>query len=121
MELALHRLRIEIIFMVRRLLHAHGLAFGLATAVLIFSVIFLIVGILRVVEFHGHGFSPRKLKMMMSAHVVGVILFSAAMALFGLDIYAVHLQITGAILFSSLAFLLPVHIYLGLLRRVRTR
>jgi hypothetical protein len=107
--------------MVLRFSHAQGVDFWTTLAVLIFSLVFFGVGITRVVEFKGIGLSSTKRSIFTIAHIIGCLLFSLALMLLAIDVTKLRLDIMGVLVGVSLALLFPVHIYLGLLRRIHLR
>jgi hypothetical protein len=90
----------------------------------VFAVLFFGVGCTRYVEFTNVGFKELTRKLLITAHFIGCFLFSAAMVLVATD-QNVHdpdperKKITYVVFASSLAILFPVHIYLGIKRRIR--
>ena len=87
-------------------------------AILGFTAIFLVVGIARVVEIHVFRFSKLKLYTFILLHVLGVLLFAAALGLMAIDTKNIYRTIMSFLFFSGVLILFPMHIYLGLLRRV---
>lgn len=111
----------ELVLMARGAFSAHGAVFWQMIAVLVFALVFLILGFYRVVEFNGLDLPPRLRRILIALHLTGVTFFAAATALFGIDVLSMHLAYTGAILGIALVFLLPVHIYINLVRRIRLK
>jgi hypothetical protein len=88
--------------------------------------VFLAGGISRVVELSNIGIKGRARRALMVAHVIGCVLFSAVFVVLGLDFRAgmtgnEHSGLVGAFLAASLAILFPVHIYVGIKRRITIR
>jgi hypothetical protein len=87
-------------------------------ALYVFSLAFLVAGITRVAEFSGVGIKDALRRVLMVAHVIGCVLFSGVFALLGID---EHSGLIGPFLAASLIILFPVHIYLGIKRRIAIR
>ncbi len=98
--------------------HAHGQPFWTSLVLLLFALIFLAVGILRVVEFQGLGFTRKRLRFLAIFHVLGCLLFSATIADLALDMYQLFPLIKGALFSASILILFPLHIYVALRRRI---
>jgi hypothetical protein len=91
----------------------------LTIVLLLFAVAFLVIGVVRAVEFKGLGFSRAKLTLLISVHVVGCLLFSAAICLAALDPLAAHRIMMNILFFTGLACLFPGQIHIAFLRRQR--
>jgi uncharacterized membrane protein len=91
----------------------------LVFAVVAFAAVFLVVGIFRVVEFTDIGLKPATQYTLMAAHVVGCILFSMALALTEWQILPDQKKITSCLFFGGVLLLFPIHIYLGIKRKIR--
>jgi hypothetical protein len=109
-------------------LHSADVAFGNSNeqiwqcyGAVAFTLIFFSVGLYRIVEFFGLGLKPRLQKALIGLHVVGLVFFSLATLLFGIDSKSLHTTLVGVILGLSMLCLLPTHIYINLIRRVRLR
>jgi uncharacterized membrane protein SirB2 len=83
----------------------------------LFAIVFLVVGILRTVELSEVEMTRNQRRFAVLAHVIGTILFAAAIALVAIDTHQVEKSFTHAFFLFGLALLFPVHIYLGLKRR----
>ena len=116
--MTLHRMLRPLTFLLRRLNGAHGAPYWTAVGMVLFAVIFVGVGLVRIVEFNGYGFGRLFKTLLICLHICGCGLFAAALALFGLDSAMVYTSTTGILLGTGLLLLAPIHIYLGLLRRV---
>jgi hypothetical protein len=86
-----------------------------------FAVVFVCVGVIRVVEFGDLGLKTPVRIALVIAHLVGCLLFACAISLLGIDVKREHMTLMSYLLFPGLGILLPVHIYLGLKRRIKTR
>lgn len=107
--------------MVHQFLQSSGLPFWQGCAVILFAAVFFVVGIYRVVEFSGLGLKPGVRRFLIVLHLIGVFFFSLAGVFFGLDVTGRHLSDTGLLLGIAMILLLPTHIYINLIRRVRLR
>jgi hypothetical protein len=94
-----------------------GIFWG-AIAGIVFALAFFGVGVYRVVEFSGLGLNPTKRVVLTVGHVLGCLLFSSSIAVLGIDSKRELHQITGTLLFSGMLVLFPIHIYVGLKRRI---
>jgi hypothetical protein len=93
----------------------------LSILLLAMSAAFLVVGLSRIVEFEGLGLGKIVKPILIVTHIFGCFLFAAAMALFAIDVHKAHTQTIAWLLAPALIILLPVHIYLGLKRRIKIR
>jgi hypothetical protein len=89
--------------------------------VVIFSVAFVVVGVLRVVEFTDLGLRNRIKIPLIAAHLVGCVLFALSLVLLGVDVRHAYGKLMGYLLLPSLALLLPVHIFIALKRRIKAQ
>jgi len=83
----------------------------------LFAIAFLVGGIFRIVEFNDVTMTRGQRRFAIVAHVLGCILFSAAIALGSIDTHQDEKAFTMGFFIFSLAFLFPVQIYLNLKRR----
>jgi hypothetical protein len=91
-----------------------------ATVVLLlFAVAFVVIGVMRTVEFRGLGIPGGRLALFVSAHLLGCLVFSAAICLAAVDVTAAHRVWMNILFFSGLALLFPGQIYIAFLRRQR--
>jgi hypothetical protein len=104
-----------------RMLPHDALKDPLTLALLAFAGIFLVVGFLRVVEIRVFHFSPWKERSLIAVHLLGVLFFSLALALLAANPQGAEREWMTRAFVSGFFLLFPLHIYLGLLRRVRTR
>ena len=88
---------------------------------LVFALVFLVGGMMRIVEFNGLGLGRFLKPTLIAAHILGCLLFSSAIALAGIDIHQERPMYMRVFILSSLGILLPVHIFLGLKRRIALR
>ncbi len=93
----------------------------LCGGLLIFSLAILSVGISRIVEFHGLGLSPLRIRILSVMHVFGCIALALGMALVGIDTDKLHLVGLSFLMGFALIILFPIHIYIGLLRRIKLK
>jgi hypothetical protein len=90
-------------------------------AILVFSVIFLVVGLFRVVEFSGIGLGKNTRRVLIGLHVLGCFIFAAAMVFSALDFHGEYKTVKTAFFLGGIGLLFPIHIFLGLKRRIRLR
>jgi uncharacterized membrane protein SirB2 len=83
----------------------------------LFAIVFLVVGILRTVELSEVQMTRNQRRFAVLAHVLGTILFAAAIALVAIDTQQVEKSFTHAFFLFGLALLFPVHIFMALKRR----
>ena len=107
--------------MVARFARSTGSDFAQGVAILIFAGVFLVVGIVRIVEFQDKGFSTFKRRTLTTLHLLGTVIACLAMALFALDVHATHTHEVGFLVGAAFVLLLPTHIYLALIRRIKLR
>lgn len=81
------------------------------------AIVFLVGGIFRVVELNDVPMTRGQKRFASVAHVLGCILFSAALALLSVDIDHAEKKFTYGFFLFGLAFLFPVQIFLNLKRR----
>lgn len=84
-----------------------------------FAVVFMLVGILRVVEIRASGISRKWQLILIPLHVIGCVFFAAAIVLVGLDTTGELKFLTSVCFFIGVAILFPMHIFLALKRRIR--
>jgi len=90
-----------------------------AAALLVFAIVFFGVGVFRITEFEGIGLARRTRLSFCVAHIIGCILFSWAVGLLAIDPGKVHRTLMTVIFFSAIVILFPLHIYVGLRRKIR--
>lgn len=88
---------------------------------LVLSLVFFGGGVSRIVEFTGVGLSGRIMSLFRIIHILGCLCFSSSMALMSVDVHEHHRGAIGALFFSSLVLLLPIHLFTGLKRRIRLK
>jgi hypothetical protein len=92
---------------------------AMTIALYVFAVLFFVVGVSRVVEFSNIGIKTGVKRVLVAAHVVGCALFCGVFVAFARETRPTTL--VGALLGASLAILFPVHIYVGIKRRITIR
>jgi hypothetical protein len=88
---------------------------------LVFSVLFLIGGITRIVEFSGLGLGRILRPILIAAHLVGCALFSSSMVVLAYDVTETRKTLVAILFFSGVGLLLPIHIFVGIKRRIKLR
>lgn len=121
MTYAIHRFLRNTQLMFARLPQLHGPALWLIIALLTFALLFLVIGLTRIVEFKGLGLSYRRRTILTALHILGCITFSLMFVLFAIDINKTYSDLLAGLLISSLILLFPIHIYAGILRNIRLR
>ena len=104
-----------------RLLHADWATQASTLALVVIALVFLVVGMARWVEFLDFGFSKMRRSILIVIHLVGCLVLAMAFAVQAVDLDKQFSNIGMGLLASALVLLFPIHIYLGLLRRIRTR
>lgn len=92
-----------------------------AIGLILFAVVFLGVGIWRIVEFSGLGIPEMKRMSLVSFHLMGCLFFSVALVIIALDhreAYRIH---STTLFVLSIIQLFPVHIYTAIKRRALQR
>ena len=117
--LSLHHIWRNLRFVAYRAMHAQGLPLALSIIGVLFALVFFVIGVTRVVEFRDLGFSKAKVWIFSALHLIGVTLFAASMMLFGADTGRSQMELNGWMLLPAIAILLPLHIYVNVIRRVR--
>ena len=86
-------------------------------AVMTFSLIFMVVGIYRIVEFNHIGLRESRRKILITLHIIGVSLFAVAMGLqaFNFDIDRRNLMF--ACFVAALIFIAPGQFTIGMIRK----
>ncbi len=92
-----------------------------SVALLLVSLMFLLVGASRWVEFLDFGFSPLRRRVLIAIHLVGCVVFGLAFAIEAIDLDKKYSNVGMGLLASALVLLFPIHIYTGLLRRIKLR
>lgn len=104
-----------------RVMHADAKTMYGSYAMLAVSLMFLIVGCMRWVEFLDFGFSKTRRTILIIMHLVGCVVLAMAFSLEAMDIDKRFNNVGMGLLASALVLLFPIHIYLGLLRRLRLK
>ena len=94
---------------------------GTQIGILVLAVVFLIGGISRIVEFSGIGLTKRQKSIFIALHILGCLLFSVSMVIAALDTRQSYKAFMTSLFFSALLIFFPVHIYVGLKRRIKIR
>jgi phosphate starvation-inducible membrane PsiE len=85
----------------------------------VFAAVFFVVGIFRVVEFKAAGISGFQRAFLIPLHIIGCGLFTACIVLLAIDPAQEHKKMMVWFFFSAILLLFPIHIYVGLKRRIR--
>jgi hypothetical protein len=88
---------------------------------LIFAIVFLLLGSLRVSEFSGIGLRKRTQVLLAVIHVFGTLLFSMALGLLALDIERVLQNVISVCFVLGVFILFPLHIYAAVRRRLHVK
>jgi hypothetical protein len=91
----------------------------LKIALIIFAVLFFIVGLFRVVEFKAAGVSERARRFLIPLHVLGTLLLSGAMLVFAMDERQLQQKILLWLFFGGVGILCPLHIYVAIKRKIK--
>lgn len=81
------------------------------------AILFLTVGISRIVEFRGLGLPARRRQILTSLHITGCLFFALALVLFGIDADHSVTVLTTEAMGLALVILLPIHFYLFKIRK----
>jgi hypothetical protein len=119
--MSLHGLFREIELASFRAFHSGTMTLIETIALLVVSLLFLAVGISRWVEFQDYGFSRIRKVVLIIMHLVGCVALAMAFAIQAVDLDRRFSAAGMGFLASALVLLFPIHIYLGLLRRVKSR
>src|ERR1700757_5266709 len=90
-------------------------------ALLIFAVVFFVVGVLRIVEFKAAGISEGVRWILIPLHVLGCAAFSGSIALLALGMDQTHRTWMTGLFFSAVFLLFPIQIYVGIKRRIQSK
>jgi hypothetical protein len=88
-------------------------------ALIAFAVAFILVGVLRVVEFKAVGLSRIQERILIPLHFIGCIGFAAATVMLAIDESGVHHRAMTFLFFGSVLVLFPIHIFINIKRRIR--
>src|SRR3978361_2301283 len=88
-------------------------------ALIVFAVIFFIVGVFRIVEFKEAGISKFQRLFLVPLHISGCAVFAGAIALLGLDPGQKHMTLMTILFFSGFLLLVPIHIYVAIKRKIK--
>ena len=86
-------------------------------SILVFSLIFLIVGISRRIELKGIGLKPNTLKLLQILHISGCFLFSASLILAAINLHQDCQTLTFTTFVVSMVFLAPGQFRIGMAKR----
>ena len=89
-------------------------------AVLVFTIVFLIVGLLRYVEIGAADIFGTKKIVLIGLHFIGCFLFAGALALLAIDPDQKQIFWMRILFFGGMMILFPVHIYVGIKRKIKT-
>ena len=112
----LQQLRVEFFIS----LSPHSDNFYTALLMLTFSFAFLAVGVVRLVEWQGVGFSKIKRFSFCILQVIGSVCTSLGFAIFAIDPHGLHKTLLTALIGVGFLTLFPIQIYLALVRRVKS-
>ena len=110
----------EIHLMLYRVFHADAATKYGSLAMLLISILFIVVGASRWVEFLDFNFSTLRRSVLIFIHLVGCVVLGLAFAIQAIDLDKKFSNIGMGLLASAFVLLFPIHIYIGLLRRVRS-
>jgi len=85
--------------------------------VLLFAIAFLVVGVLRTVEFKGIGLEERTRRLLIALHLCGCILFTLALVLGVMNVFQDQRKIMFGLFVGSMLFLAPGQFMIGVRRR----
>ena len=88
-----------------------------AIAIVLFAIAFFIVGIYRTVEFSSIGLRSTQKKVYLSLHVIGCLLFSAAMILGAINLHEDRRTLMFSTFIAAMIFLAPGQFKIGMVRR----
>lgn len=88
-------------------------------AVLAFAAIFMVTGILRVVEFKAAGINSFQRKFLIPLHILGCIAFAASLALAVIDPEQHYKMWMTILFFTGVLILFPTHIYVAIKRKIK--
>jgi len=114
-----HNFSIQIQIMFHRVLHSDDVTMYSSFGLILLALIFMIAGATRYVEFLDFGFSKLRRSLLIFAHIAGCMALGLAFSLQGLDLDKKFSELGMGLLASALVLLFPIHIYIGLLRRIR--
>ncbi len=86
-----------------------------------FAIVFLIVGIMRVVEFSGLNLSKFQKCIFIPAHIIGCFLFSSVAALITVDTHGIYRSLMNSFFAAGIVILFPIHIFIGIKRRIKIK
>ena len=86
-------------------------------AILVFALAFLVVGVLRTVEFSSIGLKPTQKKIYIGLHLIGCLFFAASMVLGAINIHEDQRTVMFVTFIIAMAFLAPGQFKIGMLRR----
>jgi len=92
---------------------------GMMYGLLAFAAVFIIVGVLRVVEISAAGLRPLWRRILIPLHVVGCLCFAGAIVLLAIDETGSARIWTSSLFYAGVMILFPLHIFLAIKRRIR--
>lgn len=87
-------------------------------ALLAFAAVFMGVAVSRIVEFRVPNISVRQRMLLIPLHLIGSALFTGAIVLLAIDPAQERKALMRALFFGAVLTLCPLHIYLGLKRKI---
>jgi hypothetical protein len=90
-------------------------------ALLVFAIVFWVIGSLRVSEFNNIGLSKNAKAGLGAIHLIGTALFSIALGLLALDIEHAFNNLISYSFVIAVFILFPLHIYIAIRRRLHAK
>jgi uncharacterized membrane protein len=88
-----------------------------SVTIVVFAVVFVIVGLLRVVEFKDVGLPPKKRCWLVALHIAGTLLLGTAFFVSSLKVNHLHQGIMFGCFVGALVFIAPGQFTLGMIHR----
>ena len=89
----------------------------LPVSILVFALVFLIVGLTRIVEFNGLGLSVIRRRIFMVLHVIGCLFFTSAFVLGAVNLHQDERKWMFGCFVAAMVFLAPGQFFAGLARK----
>jgi peptidoglycan/LPS O-acetylase OafA/YrhL len=96
---------------------SYGQIQWISVAGVAFALIFLVVGIFRIVEFSGLGLTPAKKNMLSLLHIVGCFMLSGALMTISTDTTRTQRGLALSLLIAALILFAPGQVTIALFRR----
>jgi hypothetical protein len=88
-----------------------------ALAIFIFAIVFMVIGLLRIIEFKGIGLKPSTCRVLISLHVLGCLTFAVSLIVGLMSLFQDERKIMFGLFILAMTLLAPGQFMIGIKRR----